>query len=386
MAAGAAAADASSQPSLRDRLLASPRFQRWAAAFPLTRPMARRRARALFDLCAGFVYSQALLAAVRLGVCDILLEGPQPPEELARRLSLPPDGAARLLHAATALRLTRRQRDGRFALGSLGAALAGNPGIAAMVRHHALLYDDLHDPVALLRGEAGPASLQALWPYAGHARPQDLRPEEIAAYSDLMAASLPLVAADVLAAYRFERHRCLLDLGGGDGAFLAAVAAAAPKLRLALFDLPAVADRARARFAQAGLAQRAQTFGGDLRTDPLPRGADVDLADPRDPRPRRRRRAGDPGGRAAGAAGGRHAAAGGADGGDPRRRGGGRLFRALPAGDGQRPAAQCRSAGPSAAPGRIRAGPFAADPPANAGAGSSGALLNEICHPCVNHS
>lgn len=275
MAAGAAAADASSQPSLRDRLLASPRFQRWAAAFPLTRPMARRRARALFDLCAGFVYSQALLAAVRLGVCDILLEGPQPLEELARRLSLPPDGAARLLHAATALRLTRRQRDGRFALGSLGAALAGNPGIAAMVRHHALLYDDLHDPVALLRGEAGPASLQALWPYAGHARPQDLRPEEIAAYSDLMAASLPLVAADVLAAYRFERHRCLLDLGGGDGAFLAAVAAAAPKLRLALFDLPAVADRARARFAQAGLAKRAQTFGGDLRTGPLPRGADA---------------------------------------------------------------------------------------------------------------
>jgi demethylspheroidene O-methyltransferase len=194
---------------------------------------------------------------------------------LARRLSLPPDGAARLLHAATALRLTRRQRDGRFALGSLGAALAGNPGIAAMVRHHALLYDDLHDPVALLRGEAGPASLQALWPYAGHARPQDLRPEEVAAYSDLMAASLPLVAADVLAAYRFERHRCLLDLGGGDGAFLAAVAAAAPKLRLALFDLPAVADRARARFAQAGLAKRAQTFGGDLRTEPLPRGADA---------------------------------------------------------------------------------------------------------------
>ena len=45
-----------------DGLLASPRFRRWAAAFPLTRPIARRRARELFDLCAGFVYSQVLLA------------------------------------------------------------------------------------------------------------------------------------------------------------------------------------------------------------------------------------------------------------------------------------------------------------------------------------
>ena len=39
----------------RDRLLGSPRFQRAAARFPLTRPLARRRARTLFDISAGFV-------------------------------------------------------------------------------------------------------------------------------------------------------------------------------------------------------------------------------------------------------------------------------------------------------------------------------------------
>ena len=60
----------------RDRLLASRRFQRWAAAFPLTRPIARRRARALFDLCAGFVYSQVLFACVRLKLFDALAAGP----------------------------------------------------------------------------------------------------------------------------------------------------------------------------------------------------------------------------------------------------------------------------------------------------------------------
>ena len=58
--------------ALRDGLAAKPGFRRWATRFPLTRPFARRRARALFDLCAGFVYTQVLLACVRLRVFAIL--------------------------------------------------------------------------------------------------------------------------------------------------------------------------------------------------------------------------------------------------------------------------------------------------------------------------
>ena len=46
-------------------------------------------------------------------------------------------------------------------------------------------------------------------------------------------------------------------------------------LRVKLFDLPAVATRAQARFARAGFADRAEAFGGSFLSDPLPRGADV---------------------------------------------------------------------------------------------------------------
>lgn len=74
----------------RDRLVASPRFQRWAATFPLARPIAQRRMRALFDLTAGFVYSQVLYACIELRVLDILAEHPLETDALARRLSLEP--------------------------------------------------------------------------------------------------------------------------------------------------------------------------------------------------------------------------------------------------------------------------------------------------------
>ena len=154
----------------RNRLVADPKFQRWAASFPLTRPIARRRARQLFDLCAGFVYSQILDAFISLNVAEILFEGPATTSELARRLSLSPDRTLTLLRATSALGLTMTLRpvngEDRFALGELGAALLGNPGVAAMVEHHAMLYADLRDPVALLRGEARETALGGYWPYS----------------------------------------------------------------------------------------------------------------------------------------------------------------------------------------------------------------------------
>jgi demethylspheroidene O-methyltransferase len=90
-----------------------------------------------------------------------------------------------------------------------------------------------------------------------------------------MSASQPLVAEQVLQAYDFSRHRCVLDVGGGQGTFLSHVARAHPALRLKLFDLPAVAELARGRLAEAGLAHRIECTGGSFFEDPLPAGADL---------------------------------------------------------------------------------------------------------------
>jgi demethylspheroidene O-methyltransferase len=261
--------------AMRDRLLSSARFRDWAIAFPLTRPIARRRARALFDLCAGFVYSQTLLACVELRLFEKLADGPQTLLALAEFLAMPEHAALRLLTAASSLGLAVSRGD-RFGLGPLGAALVDNPGLLAMIQHHRILYADLQDPVALLRGQQPQQQqLARYWPYAGADHPGELSREMVAPYTHLMSASQKLVAAEVIAAYRFGRHRCLLDVGGGDGTFLSAVAKAVPDLRLMLFDLPAVADQARDRFARNGLAARATAIGGDFLRDQLPEGADA---------------------------------------------------------------------------------------------------------------
>lgn len=260
---------------IRDRWLSSPRFQRWAASFPLTRPTARKRARALFDVCAGFVYSQILYACVRLKLFDLLATGPQSAAGIAQSLNLPRESTDRLLEAAVSLRLVEKRIGDRFGLGALGAAMIGNPGVSAMVEHHRLLYADLNDPVGLLRGQHDKTELARYWAYATEEKPANLSAPDTSDYTALMGNSLPLVAEEILDAYSLQKHSRLLDVGGGDGSFLIASGARHQTLEMVLFDLPPVADRALARFAQLGLHSRASAVGGDFLSDALPRGADV---------------------------------------------------------------------------------------------------------------
>jgi len=260
----------------RDRILAAPGFQRWAAAFPLTRPIALSRSRRVFDLCAGFVYSQTVLAAVRLDLFTRLSNGPMEPGVLAAACDLPLERLERLLGSATALGLLRRTRSGRIALGPLGAPMVGNEALARMVEHNVLFYHDLADPVNLLRdGPGDNGLLHGYWAYTRTGDSKGLTSEQVGPYSALMAASQPLVSREILDAYPFQRHRRLLDVGGGEGAFLEAVGLRHPRLELGLLDLPAVAARARERLVERFAPTRLHLHGGDFFRDPLPEGADL---------------------------------------------------------------------------------------------------------------
>jgi demethylspheroidene O-methyltransferase len=203
-----------------------------------------------------------LLACVRTGLVARLAAGPLSVAEAAVFADLPVEGADRLLKAAAAIDIAERLHDGRYMLGAQGASLHGSAGVAEMIEHHALLYADLADPVALLR-RGGGGKLAAYWAYD---EGRDAAADAVAPYSALMAASQAMVAEQVLGAYRFGGHRRLLDVGGGSGVFVRAVGAAYPRLETAVFDLPAVAAR-----APAGLT----AHGGNFFEDALPMGFDL---------------------------------------------------------------------------------------------------------------
>lgn len=261
----------------RNKLLASPAFQRWSMRMPFLRGTARHHASEMFRLITGFVYTQTLTATVDLGVIKALAIAPQDTAMLAASTGLELPAMQRLMAAAAAIDLVETLPGDRWTLGQRGAALSTNIGALAMIEHHKLFYADLADPGAMLRRGRGGGELAAFWSYAaaaGRGDPASAEDPGTQAYSALMAASQPMVAEQVLEAYDFRRHRQLLDIGGGNGAFLAEVAARHPGLSLALFDLPPVAKHAKVVLANRGL-DRIAVHGGSFRDDPIPRGADV---------------------------------------------------------------------------------------------------------------
>lgn len=222
-------------------------------------------------MLAGFVYSQVLTACIRLDIFNALKAGPRDVAGLAAALDVPAPELSQLLRAAAALDLVE-PIGAQYALGVQGAALLGNAGLGEMIRHHDQLYADLQDPVGMLRRGRG-EHLASYWPYATSGDPAKVEGQAVSAYSVLMAATQPTVAADVLDAYSMRRHRTVMDVGGGEGAFLAAVGARWQHLNLRVFDLPAVVDRAR-KVLQP-FASRASFSPGSFLSDPLPGGADL---------------------------------------------------------------------------------------------------------------
>ncbi len=253
------------------RLAGAPRFQAWAARIPVLRRIGRSEGAAIFDLVQGFARAQVLTALVELDILQRLTAGPLSPAEMAPDSGTSADRMAILLQAGAGIGLLKRGGDGRFALRMRGAALLAVPGLVGMIRHHRAFYDDLADPVALLQGGTQ-TQLSQVWPYVfGAGAAED--PARAARYSTLMADSQALVAAEVLAHVSLRGAKRLLDVGGGTGAFLAAVGAKFPNLDLHLFDLPAVLAGAATRLGPFGA--RVHLHGGSFRDDPLPLGADT---------------------------------------------------------------------------------------------------------------
>jgi demethylspheroidene O-methyltransferase len=252
----------------RNAILGSAKFQRWASRTPISRGIARRRAAAQFDMIAGFIYSQILMAFVQAGLIEFLNGRLRGFDEIADFTALPPDATDRLLRAGQALQIAESPQHGLWTLGEAGAPLSANEGAMAMIRHHHLLYLDLADPLALLsKNRSEETALSAYWTYASKSDSK----EGATGYSALMAATQPMVSQQILDAYNFAAHRRMLDIGGGSGAFTASIAGAAPNVHFGIFDLPDVIAEARKRLGTAQI----EFHPGSFKESFIPTGYDL---------------------------------------------------------------------------------------------------------------
>ncbi|ASR39071.1 methyltransferase [Prauserella marina] len=99
-------------------------------------------------------------------------------------------------------------------------------------------------------------------------------PELAKSFDTLMACDQDLAYDAPAAAYDWSNAKHVLDVGGGIGGFLAAIAKIAPHVRGTLLELPLVSERGAEHFRTAGLDDRMNTVAADF-FEPLPVKADV---------------------------------------------------------------------------------------------------------------
>lgn len=238
------------------------------------RTMAPDRA-ALKRLIDGFLPSQAIHVAATLGIADLLADGPRASDQLAAAAGADPDALHRLLRALARVGVLDELPGRRFALTELGDGLRSDaPGSlqpwAAFVGRSYAWDTWSHLEHSVRTGETAFRSLhgRSVWEYRAE------HPEESAIFDHAMTAVTRTLETTIVAAYDFGRFGHIVDVGGGRGAFLAALLQAHPSLTGTLFDQEHVAAGAAELLERAGVADRCRIVAGSF-FDEVPTGGDA---------------------------------------------------------------------------------------------------------------
>ncbi len=222
----------------------------------------------------GSRLSQATLVATKLGIPDLLADGPRASVDLAQVTGTHPAALFRLLRALAAAGLLVMDEAQRFGLTPLGASL--QRGLPGGLRAHILFHHDREYQVfgdLLYSVQTGKPAFdhlygQSIWEwYAADAEASAIHDESMASETNVMTAAL-------LAAYDFSPFGTIVDVGGGNGALLTAVLEATPSARGVLFDLPHVVAQPHPALRAPLLAERTSLVGGSF-FDAVPSGGDA---------------------------------------------------------------------------------------------------------------
>ena len=227
---------------------------------------------AMQSLINGYRVTQLLYVAVKLGIADLLTDGPQTMEELATTAGAQADALYRALRALASLGVFREVAPRRFALTPLAELLRTDHPYSLCA---AILFQG--DEAYRAWGELL-YSLQTGAPAFDHAYGMPhfdylaQHAEASVVFNRTMSENTARSVTALLSAYTFPASGVVVDVGGGHGAFLAAVLQAHPGLRGVLFDQSHVIAGAAPTLEAAGVAERCMLVGGDFFTPPLPAG------------------------------------------------------------------------------------------------------------------
>jgi hypothetical protein len=229
----------------------------------------------LLPMIFGYMTSQAISVAAKLGVADLLAKGAKTADQLAQTIGVKPRPLYRLLRALASVGVFAQDEAGRFSLTPLAEPLRSDAPDS--LRALAIFFGaDWHWRVwselcySVETGQPGFEHIynKAYFDYLAE------NPEPARVFNDAMTSFSGSVSAAVIDAYDFTGITKLVDVGGGHGLFLSSILQKYPQMKGVLFEAPFVAEGAGDAIKERGLTGRCEVVGGDFFAS-APAGGDA---------------------------------------------------------------------------------------------------------------
>jgi len=238
-------------------------------------PSKVRHSLSLIKMLTGYWITQMLHVAAKLGVADLLKDGPRSSDELAKSVGADARSLYRLLRALASVGIFSEVEPGHFALTPMGELLqTGVPGSlrAAAIMHGeewqwrpwGKLFESVKTGETQFEGMFGCSFYEYFT--------QNAEANEI--FNSAMTGFSYLEDSLILASYDFSSVHRLVDVGGGQGNLLTSILDANPTLKGVLFDLPQVVESTRQYIEAKGLAERCEIVSGNY-FESVPKDGDI---------------------------------------------------------------------------------------------------------------
>src|SRR3984893_17435151 len=255
------------KPLLRDRL------------FPVrTAPREKRNPSPpdLFQMTPGYWVSQAIYVAAKLGIADLLKDGPQSCVALATATGADTPSLFRLMRALASVGVFSHGRTDCFALSRLAESLQTE--VHGSLRAMVITLGEIHYQACgnLLHSiQTGSPAFNNVF---GTSLFGYLRQNADAAdkFNEGMTNLSSMLAYAVLMAYDFTAISSIVDVGGGHGKLLEKILQFNPDIRGTVFDTASTIERAKQQLGNNAWGRRCSYVAGDFFTS-VPQGADAYL-------------------------------------------------------------------------------------------------------------
>jgi len=230
----------------------------------------------LFQMASAYWVSQAVYVAAKLGIADLLRDGPQSCAVLAKSVGADSSSLFRLMRALSSTGVFTQVDQHRFALSPLAEGLLiGNSG---SLRAIVITLGEIHYQACgnLLHSvQTGLPSFnkvfgESLFDYLGQ------NVEAADAFNQGMADLSGMLAYAVLLAYDFAGISSIVDVGGGTGRFLEKILEFYLELHGTVFDSSQAIEEPRRQFDGRTATRRCSYVVGNFFHS-VPEGADAYL-------------------------------------------------------------------------------------------------------------